>query len=683
MATNYPNSLDSLTNPTTNDPVNNPSHAVQHANANYAIEALQTKVGTNNSAVETSLDYRIKQLELNPGVTQSYVDAAISNLSNTSSTTYVPQSDVGQVDGVASLDSTGKIPDAQIPDGIARDSEVSTAIANLVNSAPSTLDTLNELATALGNDANFSTTITNSIGGKVSKSGGDTITAVTASTKGLIIQGAASQSANLQEWKNSSGAVLAYIGPSGTNYLGSVVTVGNDIRATYGIHGGGLNTQSSAMGIQSWVSSMVGFLVKGSASQTANLQEWQDSSGTVLAKITSDGSFQTGGGSWTKIDKAFGQVAIRNDGALWGSLSVGTGSAALPGVVIRGAASQTANLQEWQNSAGTVLAKITSGGNIELSATGSHIRATDDNGILGWPSSFMTRSSSTGLITFTLQNFSGAGFQINSGNAASKPLVIRGAASQTANLQEWQNSDGTVLARITGGGVLAITSNIYASRYYFSSNATSTLSSISFMSGAQGQGLSIKNIDIGTPNAAFDNVVPLTVSGNVNQTANLQQWKNGSGTVLAKITSTGAFDATAITVNGSPVSGGALYQTTAPLNPEVGQIWVDSDDNIEAFDLTNKKTEIAASISANTNLVAGRRYFVTSGSALTLTLPASPALNDEIQILDASGNASTYNITVARNGKLINGTAGNLIIDNNGGWYSLLYTGNTYGWKVG
>jgi hypothetical protein len=99
--------------------------------------------------------------------------------------------------------------------------------------------------------------------------------------------------------------------------------------------------------------------------------------------------------------------------------------------------------------------------------------------------------------------------------------------------------------------------------------------------------------------------------------------------------------------------------------------------------LAAKKTEVAASISANTNLVAGRRYFVTSASALTLTLPSSPTLNDEIQIVDASGNALTYNITVARNGKLINGSAGNLIIDNNGGWYTLLFTGNTYGWKVG
>ena len=36
---------------------------------------------------------------------------------------------------------------------------VDTSIANLVSSAPSTLDTLNELATALGDDPNFATTI--------------------------------------------------------------------------------------------------------------------------------------------------------------------------------------------------------------------------------------------------------------------------------------------------------------------------------------------------------------------------------------------------------------------------------------------------------------------------------------------------------------------------------------------
>jgi hypothetical protein len=47
-----------------------------------------------------------------------------------------------------------------------------TAISNLVDSAPGTLNTLNELAAALGDDANFSTTVTNSIATKMPLAGG-------------------------------------------------------------------------------------------------------------------------------------------------------------------------------------------------------------------------------------------------------------------------------------------------------------------------------------------------------------------------------------------------------------------------------------------------------------------------------------------------------------------------------
>lgn len=49
---------------------------------------------------------------------------------------------------------------------------VDTSISNLVASAPGTLDTLNELAAALGNDASFATTVTNSIATKLALAGG-------------------------------------------------------------------------------------------------------------------------------------------------------------------------------------------------------------------------------------------------------------------------------------------------------------------------------------------------------------------------------------------------------------------------------------------------------------------------------------------------------------------------------
>lgn len=50
--------------------------------------------------------------------------------------------------------------------GYATETYVGVEIANLVDSAPATLDTLNELAAALGDDPNFATTVTNSIATK-------------------------------------------------------------------------------------------------------------------------------------------------------------------------------------------------------------------------------------------------------------------------------------------------------------------------------------------------------------------------------------------------------------------------------------------------------------------------------------------------------------------------------------
>lgn len=59
---------------------------------------------------------------------------------------------------------------SSIVNGYATQTYVNNSIANLISSAPSTLDTLYELANALGNDANFSTTVTNLIGNKANAS---------------------------------------------------------------------------------------------------------------------------------------------------------------------------------------------------------------------------------------------------------------------------------------------------------------------------------------------------------------------------------------------------------------------------------------------------------------------------------------------------------------------------------
>jgi len=60
----------------------------------------------------------------------------------------------------------------------------------------------------------------------VKVAGGSIITAGTSSTKGLVVKGTTSQSANLQEWQDSTGTVVAYVDPSG-NFSATNVTGGS------------------------------------------------------------------------------------------------------------------------------------------------------------------------------------------------------------------------------------------------------------------------------------------------------------------------------------------------------------------------------------------------------------------------------------------------------------------------
>lgn len=198
----------------------------------------KVKVG-NGSALWSALPWlHITSQELSTQASSTltsaneYTDIAVAALGNTSDATYVPQSDVGNPNGVASLDSNGKIPDSEIPDTIARDTEIpssttsvpegtnlyftteraqdavnaaltsgtgitkvyndsansitlsvdttvistkayadsaaAAAAASVVDAAPSALNTLNELAAALNDDQNYYTTVNNALSNKLS-----------------------------------------------------------------------------------------------------------------------------------------------------------------------------------------------------------------------------------------------------------------------------------------------------------------------------------------------------------------------------------------------------------------------------------------------------------------------------------------------------------------------------------
>lgn len=130
---------------------------------------------------------------------------------------------------------------------------VDNEVAGLVDSAPATLDTLNELAAALNDDANFATTITNSLATKVGLTGDETVAGHKKFSDDLLIAGTAADPATTDHVSLgvSSGALKIHtdsgytqIGPTNSGwthfytdrdkyYFNKPVTVDGEYIASY------------------------------------------------------------------------------------------------------------------------------------------------------------------------------------------------------------------------------------------------------------------------------------------------------------------------------------------------------------------------------------------------------------------------------------------------------------------
>ncbi len=82
--------------------------------------------------------------------------------------------------------------------------------------------------------------------------------------------------------------------------------------------------------------------------------------------------------------------------------------------------------------------------------------------------------------------------------------------------------------------------------------------------------------------------------------------------------------------------------------------------------------------------VAGDRLLADTATtaAFTITLPSSPAVGDEIHILDSAANFDSANLTVARNGKKIQGLTADLTLTTENTGIGLVFMSDTYGWRV-
>ena len=89
--------------------------------------------------------------------------------------------------------------------------------------------------------------------------------------------------------------------------------------------------------------------------------------------------------------------------------------------------------------------------------------------------------------------------------------------------------------------------------------------------------------------------------------------------------------------------------------------------------------------SANYTAVNGDQVLVDTsgggiGAPVTITLPASPAIGNEVHFIDSGSNLSSNNLTIGRNGSNILGSASDLTVSTNGSAFTLVYVNATRGW---
>lgn len=91
--------------------------------------------------------------------------------------------------------------------------------------------------------------------------------------------------------------------------------------------------------------------------------------------------------------------------------------------------------------------------------------------------------------------------------------------------------------------------------------------------------------------------------------------------------------------------------------------------------VTNRTLSVSGAVAA------GERIFANSSTgAFTLTLPASPAEGDTVQIIDIAGTFSLNNVIIARNGQRIQNLLEDLTLNLNNAAITMIYSGATFGW---
>ena len=124
---------------------------------------------------------------------------------------------------------------------------------------------------------------------------------------------------------------------------------------------------------------------------------------------------------------------------------------------------------------------------------------------------------------------------------------------------------------------------------------------------------------------------------------------------------------------------------TSTAAPTSGQVLIWNGSNWAPGNASAAGLDFDSAIkTASFTAVANKGYFVdTASNVLSVTLPASPSVGEEVHVIDSSNSAATNNITIVRNGNPIASSASDLTVAVNGAAFRLIWSGSsTFGWVL-
>jgi hypothetical protein len=320
---------------------------------------------------------------------------------------------------------------------------------------------------------------------------GDLTLNILGASRSFNIRGAASQSANLLELQNSASDILARFSSAGSLIISNTAAASALLSIT-GAGGGvmsvsqtGAISTNAGLTVNGGTSALGGFhsssatpvLVVGATNQVADLQIWRTLAGTTLGGRNANAQIFTG--STAPIQTAVG-----------GGTSAATGTGSVATI-------STVNAHNLANGDRVTIAGMTPTG-----YNGTYIIS----GVSTF--SFNIANATTGSQTVAGTVSVDSQASVTSRSAATTPLILRGAASQSSNLFEVQRADAGVAFRVRNNG-------------NFGSGGLLT-----------GTNAYINNDIIG-------NTIGLIIRGASGQTSSLQQWQNNSGGLVATMSAAG------------------------------------------------------------------------------------------------------------------------------------------------